>query len=291
MSLAIDIFSLILFVLFAYKGSKEGLIVSIFKILQIILAISISFLIGIKMGSFLGETFNRPRIITIPAVIILLISSIFYLFHIFINFFLEKYKSKKNTLSELGILFGGIFGFIIIISTCWFINIFTALKFESDTFINKTYTSKISQKTIYEITKNIYFFSDSSVSESTAKIISSPNSTILSVKKIISSRLIQNIIEDPTIREIIKTESPKNILQNESMKELFSNKLVMNEFENLGITKKILLDSIVKIGQNKLILNSLINLEAKNLFNFNNFNLLIRDPDFDCIVGELIKWK
>ncbi|MEC8313612.1 MAG: CvpA family protein [Verrucomicrobiota bacterium] len=289
MALAFDIICFILFLFFLYKGSKEGLIVSIFKILQIILAISISFLIGIKIGSFLGETFNRPRIITIPAVIILMISTIFYLFHIFINFFLEKSKSNKNSFSGLGIIFGGIFGFIIIISTCWFINIFAAVKYENHTFINKTYTSKISQKTIYEVTNNIYSFSNSSINESTAKIISSPNSTILSVKKIISSNLIQNIIEDPEIGEIIKTGSPKQILQNESMKELFSNKIIINEFKNLGITKKILLSSIIKIGQNKLIMNSLINLKSKDLFNFNNFNLLIRDPDFDCIIGELIK--
>lgn len=289
MALAFDIICFILFLFFLYKGSKEGLIVSIFKILQIILAISISFLIGIKIGSFLGETFNRPRIVTIPAVIILMISTIFYLFHIFINFFLEKSKSNKNSFSGLGIIFGGIFGFIIIISTCWFINIFAAVKYENHTFINKTYTSKISQKTIYEVTNNIYSFSNSSINESTAKIISSPNSTILSVKKIISSNLIQNIIEDPEIGEIIKTGSPKKILQNESMKELFSNKIIINEFKNLGITKKILLNSIIKIGQNKLIMNSLINLKSKDLFNFNNFNLLIRDPDFDCIIGELIK--
>jgi len=289
MALAFDIICFILFLFFLYKGSKEGLIVSIFKILQIILAISISFLIGIKIGSFLGETFNRPRIVTIPAVIILMISTIFYLFHIFINFFLEKSKSNKNSFSGLGIISGGIFGFIIIILTCWFINIFAAVKYENHTFINKTYTSKISQKTIYEVTNNIYSFSNSSVNESTAKIISSPNSTILSVKKIISSNLIQNIIEDPEIGEIIKTGSPKKILQNESMKELFSNKIIINEFKNLGITKKILLNSIVKIGQNKLIMNSLINLKSKDLFNFNNFNLLIRDPDFDCIIGELIK--
>ncbi|MBC47050.1 MAG: hypothetical protein CMF30_04315 [Kiritimatiellaceae bacterium] len=289
MALAFDIICFILFLFFLYKGSKEGLIVSIFKILQIILAISISFLIGIKIGSFLGETFNRPRIVTIPAVIILMISTIFYLFHIFINFFLEKSKSNKNSFSGLGIIFGGIFGFIIIISTCWFINIFAAVKYENHTFINKTYTSKISQKTIYEVTDNIYSFSNSSINESTAKIISSPNSTILSVKKIISSNLIQNIIEDPEIGEIIKTGSPKKILQNESMKELFSNKIIINEFKNLGITKKILLNSIIKIGQNKLIMNSLINLKSKDLFNFNNFNLLIRDPDFDCIIGELIK--
>ncbi len=289
MALAFDIICFILFLFFLYKGSKEGLIVSIFKILQIILAISISFLIGIKTGSFLGETFNRPRIVTIPAVIILMISTIFYLFHIFINFFLEKSKSNKNSFSGLGIIFGGIFGFIIIISTCWFINIFAAVKYENHTFINKTYTSKISQKTIYEVTNNIYSFSNSSVNESTAKIISSPNSTILSVKKIISSNFIQNIIEDPEIGEIIKIGSPKQILQNESMKELFSNKIIINEFKNLGITKKILLNSIIKIGQNKLIMNSLINLKSKDLFNFNNFNLLIRDPDFDCIIGELIK--
>ncbi|MEC8517940.1 MAG: CvpA family protein [Verrucomicrobiota bacterium] len=289
MALAFDIICFILFLFFLYKGSKEGLIVSIFKILQIILAISISFLIGIKIGSFLGETFNRPRIVTIPAVIILMISTIFYLFHIFINFFLEKSKSNTNSFSGLGIIFGGIFGFIIIISTCWFINIFAAVKYENHTFINKTYTSKISQKTIYEVINNIYSFSNSSVNESTAKIISSPNSTILSVKKIISSNLIQNIIEDPEIGEIIKTGSPKQILQNESMKELFSNKIIINEFKNLGITKKILLNSIIKIGQNKLIMNSLINLKSKDLFNFNNFNLLIRDPDFDCIIGEIIK--
>ena len=102
-----------------------------------------------------------------------------------------------------------------------------------------------------------------SVSESTAKNISSPNSTILSVKKIISSNLIQNVLKINNKREIIITESPKNILQNESMKKLFSNKLVINEFNSLGITKKILLESIVKIGQNKLILNSLINLKTK----------------------------
>ena len=160
MALAFDIICLILFLFFLYKGSKEGLIVGIFKILQIILAISISFLIGIKIGSFLGETFNRPRIVTIPAVIILMISTIFYLFHIFINFFLEKSKSNKNSFSGLGIIFGGIFGFIIIISTCWFINIFAAVKYENHTFINKTYTSKISQKTIYEVTNNIYSFSN-----------------------------------------------------------------------------------------------------------------------------------
>ena len=291
MALAFDIICFILFLFFLYKGSKEGFFVGIFKILQIILAIYFSFLLGIKMGNFFGEIFSRPRIITIPATIILLASLIFYIFHIIISFFLEKSKLNKNSFSGLGIIFGGIFGFIIIISTCWFINIFAAVKYENHTFINKTSTSHISQEILYQVAKNIFSRnqSETASNEAIAKLISSPNSTILSLKKIISSNLIQDIINDPNIGKIIKSQNPDLIFKHESVKKLFSNKPIMYEFYKLGINKKMLINSILKIGDNKIIINSFINLKSKNLLSLNNFHILIRDPDFDCIIGELIK--
>ena len=227
------------------------------------------------MCNFFGEIFSRPRIITIPATIILLASLIFYIFHIIISFFLEKSKLNKNSFSGLGIIFGGIFGFIIIISTCWFINIFTAVKYENHTFINKTSTSHISQEILYQVAKNIFSRnqSETASNEAIAKLISSPNSTILSLKKIISSNLIQDIINDPNIGKIIKSQNPDLIFKHESVKKLFS----------------MLINSILKIGDNKIIINSFINLKSKNLLSLNNFHILIRDPDFDCIIGELIK--
>lgn len=291
MHLAFDIFCFILFLIFLYKGSKEGFLVSIFKILQLVLAIYISFLLGIKMGNFFGEIFNRPRIITIPATIIFFASLIYYIFHIIIRSLLEKSKLNNNSFSGLGIIFGGIFGFIVIISSCWFINIFAAVKYENHTFVNKTITSYISQKTVYQLAKNVSLNNHSyfDINESSAKLISSPNSTIKSLKKIISSNLMQNIINDPSIGKVIKTKNPNIILQHESIKKLFSNKQIMYEFYQLGINKKILLNTILKIGDNKIIINSFINMKSKNLFSLNNFHILIRDPDFDCIIGELIK--
>jgi hypothetical protein len=63
----------------------------------------------------------------------------------------------------------------------------------------------------------------------------------------------------------------------------------MYEFYKLGINKKMLINAILKIGDKKIIINSFINLKSKNLLSLNNFHILIRDPDFDCIIGELIK--
>ena len=81
----LDIFFLLVLLFFIIQGSKRGPFVELLKIVQILLSIMAGLSLGINFGNFIGEFFNRPRIITIPVSIILCGSITSYIFHILIS--------------------------------------------------------------------------------------------------------------------------------------------------------------------------------------------------------------
>ena len=285
----LDIFFLLVLLFFIIQGSKRGPFVELLKIVQILLSIMVGLSLGIDFGNFIGEVFNRPRIITIPVSIILYGSITSYIFHILISKIHEgRLKKKKNKVNLFGILFGFISGSTLIMFIIWNCSLISGIFNGKETIIEKTHAFNYAQPIIFESTK---ILTKNKFNDSFILNMSNPAKFIYRAQIILSSSVIQNIINDPNIGTDIRSGNKENIKNNESIKSMLKDTKTLRRFEVLGINRYILINQLVKIGKNKKILMNMDNLRAKNLLNRENYFSLIRDPDFDSIVGEVLKWK
>ena len=285
----LDIFFLIILVFFIIQGSRKGPFIELLKIIQIVLAITIGLIIGVKLGSFIGEFFNRPRFITIPVIIILLGSIVFYIFHIIISKIYEiRIRKEKNKFNLTGIILGALSGSILIIFIVWNGSLLSGILNGKETVIEKTRTFKIAQPIIYNSIKIISKNNDNDVF---LYAVSNPAKLIYRSQIILSSSVIQRIISDPNIGSDILSSNEEKIKSNASIQALLQDKKTMLRLRAIGIDKHTLINQILKISKNKTITRSIDNLRSKNLLNKEKYFILIRDPDFDNIIGEILKWK
>lgn len=87
---------------------------------------------------------------------------------------------------------------------------------------------------------------------------------------------------------------PARIEQNAAMQQLFNDRATLDELSALGVLsererKSALCEKLSRFGRNEAIQASMENLRAKDLFGTNKITLILRDPDFDVIVGEVLK--
>ena len=285
----LDIFFLLVLLFFIIQGSKKGPFIELLKIFQILLSIMLGLSFGVKFGNYLGEFFNRPLIITIPVSIILCGSITFYIFHILISKIYEnRLKKKKSKINLFGILFGFISGSTLVVFIIWNCSFLSGIFNGKETIIEKTRTFNYSQPVIFQSAK---ILTKNKFNDSFLLNMSNPAKFIYRVQIILSSPVIQNIINDPNIGMDVRSGNKENIKNNEAIKSMLNDTKTLRRFEMLGINHYILIDQLIKIGKNKTILINIDNLRAKNLLNKENYFSLIRDPDFDSIFGEILKWK
>ena len=304
MGFVIDGLSLLILSLFIRSGWINGFKITFLRIIQVITAIFIGYLVGRYLGNWFSDWANRPRIISIPILGLFAASISCFIFHVYISSQIEKRQLHLGSCNKLitftgrsgGIILSGLIAIIVISILFWSINLFFVIKTGVSLAGNeKSITADKVEYFIYQsVCRSVSTWKEAHHSVAIAKTISDPEGTVNSLKSILMASSVQQIISDPKIESDIMSGDINQLKTNISLNNLFNDAETMIGIRNLGIisgkeTKESLYNKITKIGDKPVVRNAFINLKNRNLLDHKKLLELIRDPDFDIIISEFLK--
>lgn len=151
-----------------------------------------------------------------------------------------------------------------------------------------------SRRTLYEtINFAISTRGKESQSAAIARAISYPSSGLNHLKAALESPAIQDALKDADLTQALQSGDPNEIEDNPAFHTLFSDEETRNELVELGIiarkeTPHEFAQKLAVFGQNENIRFSIKSLQERDLLQKNKILLLIRDPEFDAILEEML---
>jgi hypothetical protein len=151
-----------------------------------------------------------------------------------------------------------------------------------------------SRRALYE---TIYFSISKDGGESQgaaiAGAISNPSSGLNHLKAALESPQIQNALKDDSLTQAVQSGDLGEIEQNRAFRTIFSDIRTHNELVELGIisrreTPHEFAQKLAVFGQNENISFSIKSLIERDLLQTDRILLLIRDPEFDAILEEMM---
>ena len=304
MDIAIDILAGIVLLFFFLTGWRSGFLLSLLGAVRVIIAYGVSYFAGLHLGFWLGEVANRPRIVTIPMVAILTFVIITYIFHITMSNIRSNHKYQKENdtfrLSVFSRLCGSTLnlatGLFAIILLFWLGDLFmVGVTKHPIPGADQSHFGHFARRAVYEVSY-LLIPKDGNESQAaaTARVISDPAKGVTHLKTALSAPSMQRLMNDRKFAEALMSGDPNQIENNRSLQRLFKDRKTLQELRELGIlsgneTKPELCEKLSRFGSNETIRASLQNLKDKDLLNKNEILLLIRDPDFDIIVAEVLR--
>lgn len=300
----IDTLALIVLIFFLLAGWKKGFLLSFLGIIRIILAYGLSLLAGRYLGFWLGSIANRPRIITIPVVAGLTFVIIVFIFHVLMTNIRDDHRDKEErenfSRPKFSCFSGSVInlfaGLISLIVLFWMGDILTVAFTEQPLpGAEQSYFGSFARRSVYEVS-NVIISRKGKESQAAAMahVISNPAQGMDHLKGVFEADSIQQLISNKTFAQDIMSGDANRIEQNATLQQLFNDKQTLKNLKQLGIlpsriSKTNLCENLAQLGNNETIQASLENLKAKELFSTDKVLLLVRDPDFDVIIGELLK--
>jgi hypothetical protein len=304
MHMAIDILAAIVLLFFFLAGWHKGFLLSLLGVVRVVLAYGAAYFAGRYLGFWLGEIAHRPRIVTIPAVAGLTFVLITFIFHIIMSDIRAKHREKEetetfrqSTFSCLGgsaiNLVAGIFSLVLLF---WLGDLFMAgATGTSIPGADKAYFGRFTRRTVYEVTRRIIPEKDNPLQvASIARLISNPADGMAALEKVVSADSIQQLAVDEQLAGDLLSGDAARIEQNASIQRLLSDRATLEELRDLGVlsgheSKSSLCDKLAAFGRNEKVRASIESLKAREMLRADKITLLIRDPEFDVIVAELLR--
>ncbi|QBG48131.1 CvpA family protein [Verrucomicrobia bacterium S94] len=304
MHIVIDILAVIVLLFFLLAGWHKGFLLSILSVVRVVLAYGAAFFAGRYIGAWLGEVAHRPRIVTIPVVAGLTFVVITFIFHVVMTNLRDTLREKEekedyslpwyNALSGAAInLFIGLFSMIFLF---WLGDIFsvgTTGKPIPGSAHSKF--ASLARRGTYEA---VYMIGARKGRESqaaaTARVISNPAQGMQHLENVMAADTIQALVKDRQFAEDLLSGDAGRIESNASLQALFRDEKTLEELKALGFfsgreKKSEICQSLSRFGRNEKIQTSLQSLKERDLLSTDKITLLIRDPEFDIIIGELLK--
>lgn len=304
MHIAIDILAGTILLFFFLSGWHKGMLLSLLGIVRVVLSYGIAYLTGRYLGYWLGAATHRPRLVTIPVVAIVTFVLVAFAFHILMHNIRARHQEKekeKNFQHPIpSCLLGGTInlaaGTISLILLFWIGNLFlVCMAGRSIPGADQSHFDRFSRHTIYKLAYSTIPKRDNDPQVTAlAHMLSNPEQALLHVKNILEADTMRHLLADKEFAKDLFSGDAGRIEQNVSLQQLFNDRATLDELCELGIvsgyeTKSGLCKKLATFGQNEKIHTSLENLQAKNLLGTDKILLLIRDPDFDAIIAELVK--
>ncbi|MDZ8119346.1 CvpA family protein [Pontiella agarivorans] len=304
MHIVIDILAGIVLLFFLLAGWHKGFLLSILSVVRVILAYGVAFFSGRYIGSWLGEVAHRPRIVTIPVIAGLTFIIITFIFHVVMTNIRDNHKEKEekenyshpwySALSGAAInLFVGLFSMIFLF---WLGDVFSvgATGKPIPGSGNSKFAS-LARRGAYEA---VYLIGAREGRESqaaaSARVISNPALGMRHLENLMAAETIQTLVKDRQFAEDLLSGDAGRIESNASLQALFNDTQTLEELKALGFfsgreKKSELCQSLSRFGSNEKIQASLQSLKERDLLSTDKITLLIRDPEFDVIIGEVLK--
>lgn len=304
MHMAIDIIAGIVLLFFFLSGWHRGALLSMLGIARAVASYSAAYLVGRHLGSWLGAATQRPRIITIPVMAILTFTVIGLLFRIVMNGIRTRHRQKCEKedfqLPLSSCVVGGtanlLAGTLSLALLFWLGELF--LVGVSGNPLPGSGTSRfgrLSRSAVYGICYAILpKQGHETQAAALARVVANPAQGLDLLENILSADSVQQALHDPLLAKDLLSGDAARIRQNASMQRLIHDRRTLEALRSMGLlsgteTEEGLCDKLAGVGRNETIRSSIENLHEKNLLRGGNMALLIRDPDFDAIVAELVK--
>lgn len=304
MHVVIDILSALVLLFFFMAGWRKGGMLSMLGVVRVILAYGAAYFAGRHLGYWLGGVFNRPRIVMIPVVAGLTFILITFIFHIRMWHIRQRHRAKEEKEEyrmpwQSGLVGGTInlaAGLLSLIFLFWLSDLFmTGVAGRSIPGAEKSFFGRFARRSAYE---SIYFSLSKDGHESQAaamaRVISHPAKGMSHLERVLAADSVQQILTDREFAKDLLSGEPQRLEQNESLQRLFDDRATLEECRELGLvsnreTKSGLCEKLSRFGRNPNIQISIENLKTKQLLRTDKILQLIRDPDFDVIVSEVVK--
>ncbi len=304
MHMAIDILTAIILLFFFLAGWHKGFLLSLLGVVRVVLAYGAAYFSGRYIGFWLGEVAHRPRLVTIPVaagLTFVLITFIFYIVMANIRAHRQKKEEDEDFRHPIFSCLGGsainlVSGILSLVLLFWLGDLFmVGATGTSIPGADKAYFSRFARRAVYEATYRIIPKKDNeSQAAAIARMISNPANGMESLETVLAADSVQQLAADKQLAGDLLSGDAERIRQNASIQRLFNDRATLDELRELGVlsgyeTKSGLCDKLAAFGRNEKIQTSIENLKEKQLLNTDKITLLIRDPDFDIILAELIQ--
>ena len=299
----IDFTAALLMLFFFMTGWRKGWLLSILGVVRVILAYSAAYFAGRYLGYWLGGALYRPRIVMIPVVAGLTFVLITAIFHFKMCSIRDRRRVKEieeeYRIPWLSRLLGGTInltaGLLSLVFLFWLGDLFmTGVAGRPIPGTEQSVFGRFSRRAAYEC---VYFSLSKEGRESQAaamaRVISHPAKGMMHLEQVLAADSVQQLLTDRDFAKDVLSGDPERIQQNASLNRLFEDRSTLDELQELGLvsykeTKSGLCEKLSRFGRNPEIQISIENLKTKGLLRTDKIPELIRDPDFDVIVSEVV---
>jgi uncharacterized membrane protein required for colicin V production len=304
MHIVIDVLAGIILLFFLLAGWHKGFLLSLLGVARVILSYGIAYVSGRYLGFWLGEVTNRPRLVTIPVCAILAFVVMAFAFHVIMYeiraHHQEKERKENFQLPIFSCLFGGAItlgvGVVSLVLLFWMGDLFlVGVAGSSIPGAEQARFGRFARRSVYEAAYALIPKKDNEQQVAAlARLISSPADGMRSLENVLSAESVQQLLSDKQFAEDLLSGDAGRIQQNASIQRLFNDRATLDELREVGLlsgyeTQSGICEKMAKFGQNQQIQSSIENLKAKQLLSTDKIPLLVRDPDFDTILVELLK--
>ncbi len=304
MHFVIDILAAIVLIFFLLAGWHKGFLLSLLGVARFILAYGMAFLAGRYIGAWLGEVANRPRIVTIPVIAGLTFVIITFIFHVVMTNMRDKHKEKEEKedyshpwySSLSGSVINLIIGLFSLIFLFWLGDVFmVGATGNSIPGAEKSKFSGFARRSVYE---SVYTVAARGGREeqgaATARVVSNPAKGRQHLVNVLKAESVQGLLKDPQFTEDLLSGDTRRIENNPALQDLFNDRETLEEMKELGMVsrhakKSEICEKLSRVGGNEKIQNSIQILKDRELLQADKITQLLRDPEFDVIIGELLK--
>lgn len=302
--MVIDILSALVLLFFFMAGWRKGWLLSMLGVVRVILAYGAAYFAGRYLGYWLGGILYRPRIVMIPVVAGLTFIAITFLFHLKMWRIRERRRDKEEKEEyrmpwQSGLIGGTInltAGLLSLVFLFWLSDLFmTGVAGHALPGAEKSFFGRFARRTAYEcIYISLSKEGHESQAAAMARVISNPAKGMAHLERALAADSVQQILTDREFAKDLLSGDPERLEQNTALKRLFNDRATLGEFQELGLisskeTKSGLCEKLSRFGDNPNIQISIENLKTKQLLRTDKIPQLIRDPDFDVIVAEVVK--
>ncbi|MCF7818499.1 MAG: CvpA family protein [Kiritimatiellales bacterium] len=301
MHIAIDILAAIVLLFFFLSGWTKGFLLSLLGVARVVLSYTVAYFSGRYLGYWLGEAIHRPRLVTIPVCAFMAFVLVGFGFHIIMVEIRAHRKGKEHVPHSFFSALGGgginlVAGTFSLVLLFWLADLFLAgAAGSSIPGANKSYFARFARRAVYETAYCLIPKKDNEQQiAAMAGMISQPANGIHRLETVISAPAVQQMISDKQLAADLFSGEAARIEQNPSIQQLFNDRATLDELRELGVlsgyeTKSGICEKLARVGDNKKIQASVANLKEKQLLSTDKITQLVRDPDFDTILAELVK--